>query len=67
MIIPVNNISTSNSSQIDPHTIYKDSYICDVMPQRTAPILPKPNLSLPCSTTIDPKSIYKVTTNKKIY
>lgn len=60
MVIPVNNLSTNKSSAIDPHTIYKESYICDVMPQRMLPILPKPNLSLPCDDRLDPKTIYKV-------
>lgn len=60
MVIPVNNLSTNKCSQIDPHTIYKESYICDVKPQRTIPILPKPNLSLPCGDSIDLKTIYEV-------
>lgn len=63
IVVPVNNLST-NKSALDPNTIYKESYICDVMPQRTIPILPKPNLNLSYGEKVDPKTIYKVTMNK---
>lgn len=63
MFIPVNNLSTNEAIRIDPKTIYKESFTCDFMPQKTTAILPKPNLRLPCNATIDPKSIYKVNNN----
>lgn len=56
----MNNLATNRETAFDPHTIYKESYVCEYKPPKVLPILPRPNLSLPAMEKQDENTVYKV-------